>query len=55
MDEEERILISAPDSFIGHVCCIGNAIGVVIPIKLIHYLGIKKGDNVKMWIKKVDK
>jgi len=54
MEQDEKILISAPDSFLTNTCCVGNAVGVVIPKRLLLYLGLRKKEKVKIWIKKVN-
>lgn len=41
------------DSFLAMVVDINGSLRVTIPFKLAQFNGIKKGDRVKVWIKKV--
>jgi len=45
--------ISIPDSFVTSVLETGGGLKITIPSKLCTYMGLKKGDTVKVLIKKV--
>jgi antitoxin component of MazEF toxin-antitoxin module len=41
--------------FIGKVLQIGNSVGIVIPKRNMEYSGLKIGDSIKIYYKKIKK
>lgn len=41
------------DFFVGELIDIGNSTGIIIPARNLKFSGIKKGDTIKVYYKKV--
>lgn len=49
---KKKTLIGMPDSFFGKITKVGHSMYVLVPKSIIAYGGYKKGDELKIWIKK---